>query len=191
MNFLKINKILLAVFLLLSCFFYIKGVQAYSADHLILQDLDTVNNLATVCQDGGSLCSDVEVVSFDDLDSDQKDQINEMLASSAMDGYSYNSTFELDEFSNFLSHSDKISYSSDSSETYSVGFGRFHLAIIYGSTAVFLPSLLLSMGTGPQVPFFEFISNVSLVALATATWSFIIIPISLVLSGQFNSSNSK
>ena len=35
-----------------------------------------------------------------------------MIASSAMDGDSYNSTLNLDQFSNFLSHSDEISYSS-------------------------------------------------------------------------------
>ena len=46
MNFL--SKTLLVVFLL-KCFlfFSIGGAQSYSADHLILQDLDIENNLAT------------------------------------------------------------------------------------------------------------------------------------------------
>ena len=72
MNFL--SKTLLAVFLL-KCFlfFSIGGAQSYSADHLILQYLDIENNLATICQDDGSLCSDVEVVNFDDLDNNKKD----------------------------------------------------------------------------------------------------------------------
>ena len=95
--------------------------QAYSADHLILQDLDTQNNLATICQDDGSLCSDVEVVNFDDLDSDKKDQVIEMIASSPMDGDSYNSTPELDQFSNFLSHSDEIFYSLVRGSTLAMG----------------------------------------------------------------------
>ena len=98
-----LSKILLVVF----CFSYFigalaLGVQAYFADHLILEDLDTVNNLATVCQDVGSLCSDVKVVNFDDLESKKKDQVIEMITSSSTDGYSYISTLDLDKFSNFL-----------------------------------------------------------------------------------------
>ena len=99
----KLDKFVFITFIL----FFIRWEQAYSADHLILQDLDTA------CQDDGSLCSDVEIVSFNDLDSDQKDLVIEMIASSAMDGYSYNSTLNLDEFSNSLSHSDEIANSSD------------------------------------------------------------------------------
>ena len=105
----KLNKFILITFIL----FFMRWEQAFCTDHLILQDLDTANNLATICQDGGGLCSDVEVVNFDDLNRDQKDQMVEMIASSSIDGYFYNTTLELDQFSNFLSHSDEISYSSD------------------------------------------------------------------------------
>ena len=139
MNFL--NKILLAVFLSLFCFCSIAVVgQAYSADHLILQNLDTQNNLATICQDDGSLCSDVEVVSFDDLDSDQKNQVVEMIASSAMDQSSYGSTLDSDKFSNFLSHSDEISYSSDS--FYNHHIRKTGQTIALSSAAVFAPSVV-------------------------------------------------
>ena len=135
MNFL--NKILLSVFLLLFCFLVVRGGQAYSADGLILQDLDIQNNLAIICQDGGSLCSDVEFVVFDDLEMDQKDQVIEMIASSFMDEYSYNSSLDLDQFSNFLSHSDKISYSHyyDSEMT--------ALILVAGSTGTLLTSVML------------------------------------------------
>ena len=147
MNFL--NKILLSVFLSLFCFCSIAVVgQAYSADHLILQDLDTQNNLATICQDDGSLCSDVEVVSFDDLDSDQKDQVIEMIASSAMDGSSYSSTTDLDKFSNFLSHSDEISYSSKSADYIANYAMRAGVAIVLGSAAVFITGAALGIATG-------------------------------------------
>ena len=132
--------------------------QAYSADHLILQDLDTQNNLATICQDDGSLCSDVEVVSFDDLDSDQKDQVIEMIASSPMDKSSYSSTLDLDKFSNFLSHSDEISYSSESCDSIADSFMRTGVAMVLGSAAVLVPSGTFAMIAGyeslPQTPRF-------------------------------------
>ena len=136
-----LNKILLSVFLL-KCFLFssIAETQAYSADHLILQDLDTQNNLATICQDDGSLCSDVEVVNFDDLDSDQKDQVIEMIASSPMDKSSYSSTLDLDKFSNFLSHSDEISYSSESCDSIACSFAETGAILSLGSVAVLAPS---------------------------------------------------
>ena len=138
MNFL--NKILLAVFLLLFYFFVGGWGRAYSADHLILQDLDTQNNLATICQDGGSLCSDIEVVSFDDLEREQKDQVIEMITSSSMsmNGYSYNATLELDQFSNFLSHSDEISYSHDLSNSLETA-----KAVVAISTGIFFANIAL------------------------------------------------
>ena len=151
----SLSKILLSVFLL-KCFLFssIAGTQAYSADHLILQDLDIENNLATICQDDGSLCSDVEVVSFDDLNRDQKDQVVEMIASSTMDEYSYNSTLELDQFSNFLSHSDEISYSSDP-YFYFVEKGR---AIALISFTGLLPTLVLGE-LFPQKRIFDLMTN--------------------------------
>ena len=149
-----LNKILLAVFLLLFCFCSIAVVgQAYSADHLILQDLDTVNNLATICQDDGSLCSDVEVVGFDDLNRDQKDQVIDMIASSAIDRSSYSSTLELDQFSNFLFHSDEISYSSDYDPYLVTG-----VSIVLLSLAVAIPNKVLSMAF-PQERIFTLVGG--------------------------------
>ena len=142
MNFL--SKTLLAVFLLKCFYFLLVGVgQAYSVDHLILQALDTENNLAIICQEGGSLCSnvEVEVVSFDDLDSDQKDQVVEMIASSAMDRSSYSSTLDSDQYSNFLSHSDEISYSSHSISRSLVSVGSI---VGLTSVALLLPNIALT-----------------------------------------------
>ena len=190
MNFL--NKILLAVFLSLFCFCSIAVVgQAYSADHLILQDLDTEHNLATICQDDGSLCSDVEVVSFDDLDSDQKDQVVEMIASSAMDGYSYSSTLDLDKFSNYLSHSDEISYSSESSN-YLIGslisalpdevLTRAGWVTAFGSAAVYVPSALGSSVYEKNI-LLRSMSALSRLATAVGVSFFLVGAVIVVLKG--------
>ena len=161
------NKILLAV----SFLFLGEWAQAYSADHLILQDLDTQNNLAIICQADGSLCSDVEVVSFDDLDSYEKDQVVEMIESSTMDEYSNSSTLELAQFKNFLSHSDKISYSSKT-----LSLGHTGLAIMAVSALAYAPSFFLKYHTKHGKLFerlaggsaFVFVVGGSLVLFSTA-----------------------
>ena len=70
-----------------------------------------------------------------------------MIASSAMDGDSYNSTLDLDQFSNFLSHLDEISYSSDSDSFNSLPFNLTGIALISLSSFVLMRGIFSNPST--------------------------------------------